>query len=89
MTTGYVLINVEPRKERGVYNSLLKINEIVELYPVFGEYTFVAKLTTYNQLRTEDLDDFNKMVLNKIRIVDGVRNIKTLVALKWRQSERV
>jgi hypothetical protein len=33
MAVGFVLISTEPTRERQVYETLLKIEEVVELYP--------------------------------------------------------
>ena len=44
MPVGFVLISTAPAKEHQVYNELLKIKEIVELHPLFGEYDLIAKV---------------------------------------------
>lgn len=87
MTTGYVLISVEPRKEETVYKALLKKIEIREMHPVLGEYNFIVKVETPHSLYgstfgTEDLDEFNRFLQEKIRTLDGVRDTKALIALK-------
>jgi DNA-binding Lrp family transcriptional regulator len=72
MVLGYVLISTAPTKEREVYDAIMKIKEIVEAHPLFGEYDIIAKIET---------DDFTKMgavVIDKIRTVKGVIDTKTL-----------
>ncbi|MBU4255998.1 MAG: Lrp/AsnC ligand binding domain-containing protein, partial [Candidatus Thermoplasmatota archaeon] len=44
MAIGFVLISTAPAKEHDVYNELLKVSEIVELHPLFGEYDLIAKI---------------------------------------------
>ncbi len=44
MAIGFVLISTAPAKEHEVYNELLKVKEIVELHPLFGEYDLIAKI---------------------------------------------
>lgn len=69
MITGFVLISTIPAKEHEVYDELLKIGGILELYPLFGEYDFIAKI------KAEDLDEMEKIVVNKIRRVEGVADM--------------
>jgi DNA-binding Lrp family transcriptional regulator len=74
---GFVLISTAPAKEHDVYNELLKIPEIVELHPLFGEYDLIAKI---------EAEDFNKMgeiVVDQIRTIKGVIDTKTLTGIKF------
>ena len=41
---GFVLISTTPSKEHEVYCELLKIKEITEVHPLFGEYDLVGKI---------------------------------------------
>jgi DNA-binding Lrp family transcriptional regulator len=77
MAIGFVLISTAPAKEHEVYNALLKIKEIVELHPLFGEYDLIAKI---------DAPDFNilgQIVVDKIRTIPGVIDTKTLTGIKF------
>ncbi len=77
MAIGFVLIGVEPTKEKEVYQKLLKLEQIVELYPLFGEYDLIAKV---------EADDYNKIgeiVVNGIRTIEGVRATKTLAKMTF------
>src|SRR5438046_10442162 len=40
---GFVLIDIEPTREKEIYAALMKIGQIVELYPLFGEYDRIAQ----------------------------------------------
>ena len=74
MATGFVLISTAPAREHDVYSKLQGVPEIVELYPLFGEYDLIAKV---------EADDYNLLghiVLNNIRNVDGVIDTVTLTA---------
>ncbi|MCD6481537.1 MAG: Lrp/AsnC ligand binding domain-containing protein [Thermoplasmata archaeon] len=77
MPVGFVLISTAPAKEHQVYNELLKIKEIVELHPLFGEYDLIAKVDA------KDLEDLGKIVVEKIRSIDGVADTKTLTGTKF------
>lgn len=77
MAVGFVLIGVEPKREHEVYNKLLKIEEVVELYPLFGEYDLIAKV------EAKDYNTIGQLVVSKIRSVAGVRTTKTLTKISF------
>jgi len=77
VAVGFVLIGVEPKREREVYNKLLKIEEVVEIYPLFGEYDLIAKV------EAADYNTIGEVVVSKIRAVDGVRTTKTLTKITF------
>ncbi len=56
MAIGFVLISTAPAKEHEVYNELLKVKEIVELHPLFGEYDLIADPFDRGRHRYEDID---------------------------------
>jgi DNA-binding Lrp family transcriptional regulator len=77
MALGFVLIKISPRKERQVYDRLSSIDEVEELYPLFGEYDLIAKIVV------KDFEQLSEIVVNKIRAVDGVLETKTLTGAKF------
>ncbi len=77
MAVGFILITVAPTMEHEVYTKLKKLKEIVELYPLFGEYDFIAKA------QSEDFNTLAQIILEKIRDIEGVIQTKTLTALKF------
>ena len=77
MAVGFVLIGVEPQKERAVQDRLMKVEEVVELYPLFGEYDLIAKV------EAEDYDRIGQVVVSKIRTIAGVRATKTLAKMTF------
>jgi len=77
MAIGFVLIKVMPRKERAVYERLAKLDEVEELYPLFGEYDLIAKINV------RDFEELSDVVVNKIRSIDGVIETKTLTGAKF------
>ncbi|MDA8055928.1 MAG: Lrp/AsnC ligand binding domain-containing protein [Thermoplasmatales archaeon] len=76
LAIGFVLISTVPGKEHQVYNELLKIKEIVELHPLFGEYDLIAKL------ETKDFTELGQIVMEKIRVIEGILDTKTLTGIK-------
>ncbi|MBC7081202.1 MAG: Lrp/AsnC ligand binding domain-containing protein [Thermoplasmatales archaeon] len=77
MPVGFVLISTAPAKEHQVYNELLKLKEIAELHPLFGEYDLIAKI------EAKDLEELGRIVVEKIRKIDGVTDTKTLTGTKF------
>jgi DNA-binding Lrp family transcriptional regulator len=72
MVTGLVLMYVSPLYESGVFNKLSKLSEVIELHPIFGEYDLIAKI------EAKDSESIGKIVLNKIRTIEGIVDTKTL-----------
>ena len=77
MAVGFVLISTEPTKDREVYYKLLKIEEVVELYPLFGDYDLIAKV------EAKDYNTIGEVVVAKIRSIDGVRTTKTMTRMSF------
>lgn len=74
---GFVLIDIEPAREKEVYSKLMKIAQIVELYPLFGEYDLIAKV------EADSYDAIGAVVVSKIRSIDGVKATKTLARVAF------
>lgn len=77
MTIGFVLIKAAPGFEHKVYNKLLKISEIVKLYPLLGEHDFIAKV------EVDSYDKISSVAVKKIRSIEGVIKTKTLMGPKF------
>ena len=77
MAVGFVLISTMTAKEHEVYTELLKVREITEVHPLFGEYDLIARI------EAKYFDELGKIVLNKIRKVEGVADTKTLTGSKF------
>lgn len=78
MEIGFVLINVEPGKEKKVYNSLIDSDEIAEVYPLFGEYDLIAKVVA------QDSEKLSEVIFNVIRRIEGVKKTKTLPSARYK-----
>lgn len=74
---GFVLIDIEPTREKEVYQKLMKIKQIVELYPLFGEYDLIAKV------EADDYDEIGAIVVSQVRVIEGVKATKTLARMAW------
>ena len=67
-----MLISVAPLYEHKVYNTLSEMPEILEVYPLFGEYDLIAKI------KIESFDELGRFLIEKIRYMKGVLDTKTL-----------
>ncbi len=76
MAVGFVLITVSPLKEKEAFEKISNIEEIKEIYPLFGEYDILAKV------EAEDIDQIGSIVISKIRAVAGVIDTKTFLTSK-------
>ncbi|MHB1260098.1 MAG: Lrp/AsnC ligand binding domain-containing protein [Thermoplasmatota archaeon] len=72
MALGFVLINTESGQDHDVYNQLLKVPEIAEMMPLFGEFDLIAKV------EAPTFDELGRIVVEQIRSVAGVTGTKTL-----------
>lgn len=77
MAFGFVLIATAPSKERDVYTQLLKVEAVVEMHPLFGEYDLIARV------EAADYDALGQVVVNEIRSVPGVVETKTLTGTRF------
>ena len=77
LAVGFVLINVAPGTEKKVFDTMIKWDEIQELYPLFGDYDLIAKI------QTTDYESLSDIVVNKIRSIKGVTETKTLTGAKF------
>ncbi len=73
MTTAFVLINVEAKKEDEVYQILLNTDEIEGIRQVFGQYDIIARI------EAKDLQELRRLIIDKIRNVPGVMSTNTLI----------
>jgi len=77
MYIGFILIKAAPALEHEVYNKLLKIREIIELQPLFGEYDLIVKI------EAENFEELGEIIINNIRSIKGVIDTKTLTGMRF------
>ena len=75
MVTGFVLMHISPLHQSEVFNKLSKLSEVIELHPIFGEYDLIAKI------ESKDFESIGKIVINKIRTIEGIVDTKTLIGI--------
>ena len=76
MVIGFVLMHVSPLREYEVFNKLLKLHEVIELHPLFGEYDLIAKI------QAEDYESIGEIIIQKIKTISGIIDTTTLTGIK-------
>jgi DNA-binding Lrp family transcriptional regulator len=74
MVVAGVLVKTAPGKAREALEEIRKIEGVTKALGVFGRYDIVV------MLEAKDIDEAADVVLNKIRMVDGVTDTETLIA---------
>jgi DNA-binding Lrp family transcriptional regulator len=72
VTIGFVLMHVSSLHENDVFNTLLKIPEVIEVHPVSGDYDLIAKIEAH------DYESIVDIIVHKINIIKGITGTKTL-----------
>lgn len=77
MPEAFVLFKTLPSKERDVYFALDGHENVAELHVLYGEYDLLARVSAENQktLTTYLMHDF--------RLIDGVSDTQTLIAVDY------
>ncbi len=76
MVIAFVLINTVPGKESEVFKKLSQLENVSEVYTLFGEYDMIVKI------ETKDYSQLESMVLDKIRTMPSIVDTKTLTGIK-------
>jgi len=76
MATGFALLSISPLQEKSVYSALKNVLEITEIHPLFGEFDILVKI------ECQDIDQIGEVVIQKIRVLKGIVDSKTLIGTK-------
>ena len=76
MVLAYVLIDTLPGSEESVNKMLTGMENVVEIYTLFGEYDIIIKV------EAKDYPALEKTMLEKIRNIKGILDTKTLMVIK-------
>ncbi|MAU85190.1 MAG: AsnC family transcriptional regulator [Euryarchaeota archaeon] len=72
MSSGYVLVNVEPGSESDVYKVALLLDCVTDANLLFGDYDLIVKI------EASSMGEIARHVVESIRAIPGVVNTKTL-----------
>lgn len=77
MVIAFILVNTVPGKETEVYKKLSGMENVSEIYTLFGEYDLIVKV------ETKDFSQLERMVIDNIRSIPGIVDTKTLTGIKF------
>ena len=72
MSTGYVLVDVEPGNEYSVYEQAPKLSFVSDAQILFGDHDMILKI------EADSMGEIAKLVVDSVRSIEGVTNTKTL-----------
>ena len=72
MSTGYVLVDVEPGNEYSVYEQASKLSFVSDAQILFGDHDMILKIDA------DSMGEIAKLVVDSVRSIEGVTNTKTL-----------
>ncbi|MEM2837315.1 MAG: Lrp/AsnC ligand binding domain-containing protein [Acidilobaceae archaeon] len=76
MSEAIVMVNVDIGKEDEVFNKLLELPEVMEIYMVYGVHDIIVIL------RAQDMDTMRSVITQKIRKINGVKSTVTSIIIK-------
>ncbi len=77
VSLAFVLIKTLPAREREVYIALSQLPEIVEVHALYGEFDLLVMLNTV------DTENLTKVLLLRLRQIEGVRDTQTMIAVDY------
>ncbi|MEC9458233.1 MAG: Lrp/AsnC ligand binding domain-containing protein [Candidatus Thermoplasmatota archaeon] len=72
MSTGYVLVDVEPGNEYSVYEQASNLSFVSDAQILFGDHDMILKI------EADSMGEIAKLVVDSVRSIEGVTNTKTL-----------
>lgn len=76
MVLAYILVDTTPGSEGAVNEALAKVEHVLEIYTLFGEYDFIVKV------EAKDYAELERTVVHKIRTIGGIQDTKTLTVIR-------
>ncbi|MFL2958188.1 MAG: Lrp/AsnC ligand binding domain-containing protein [Candidatus Thalassarchaeaceae archaeon] len=77
MSSGYVLVNVEPGAETSVFEQLSGLSFVSDINHLFGDYDIIIKI------EADGIGTIAGMVVESIRSISGISNTKTLACAEF------
>jgi len=82
MQTAFILINVSAGKTWEVIEKLKKMEEVVEVYSIAGEYDIIAKIIFFS------LKTLGEIVPKNIQNIQGIERTNTLLSFEVHKYKR-
>ncbi|MDP7002356.1 MAG: Lrp/AsnC ligand binding domain-containing protein [Candidatus Thalassarchaeaceae archaeon] len=72
MSTGFVLVDVEPGSEQSVHEQASLLPFVSDAHVLFGDHDMILKI------EAETMGEIARLVVDSVRSIEGVTNTKTL-----------
>jgi len=80
--TAFVEVFIEhPRQERGFVERMRRLDEVLEIHHITGEFSLLLKV------RTRDMAGLKELLLNQLNAQEGVRQTRTAMVLSTSKEE--
>jgi DNA-binding Lrp family transcriptional regulator len=80
-TRAFILIQVEPMKEREVIEQLLEMDEVIEAHMITGEYDVIAVVQVKRQFLEADYANVFNSAIAKVESLKHVLDTNTVVGI--------
>ena len=77
--TVFILLNVEGRHEKRIFEKLIALNEVKEVHSVHGSIDLIVKVKLVRDLLSSDGELLTEFILSSIRKWSGVTSTQTLI----------
>jgi DNA-binding Lrp family transcriptional regulator len=74
--SAYVLVTLNPGTEKNMLEKVAHFDEVVKVSMMYGEYDALVKV------RTENLDQLNAFLTDKLRVLPDIFQTATLIVAK-------
>ena len=80
----FVRVGTYPGKDEEVVENLLKLNEVLEVHFISGDYDLLAvvEVSIHGKPIFTPLQDITQFIVQKIRKLDGIRITNTMLPLR-------
>jgi len=76
MVVSYTLARVQPTQDKEVYEQVLALEEVKDIVLAYGVYDMMITI------ETENIEELDYIVFNKIRKIEGIASTTTLISAK-------
>jgi len=80
--SAYVLVTLNPGTEKNILKKVSHFDEVTRVSMMYGEYDAILKV------RTEDLDQLNHFLTDKLRVLPDIFQTATLIIARTHLSKR-
>ncbi|HKW04379.1 MAG TPA: Lrp/AsnC ligand binding domain-containing protein [Nitrososphaerales archaeon] len=80
-TRAFVLVQTEPMKEKAVMEELIKMDEVIEVHMITGEYDVLAVVQVKRLFLEADYDNVFNSAIAKIESIKFVADTNSIIGI--------